>query len=102
MDFAADIDGVFFSDFAQEVSYERNGTTYTVKAIMGDEKIDEDGAVVVDAVTTVYVAESQLKELGLNEPKPHDVIDGKWEVENRIYSAGIYTLGCYAKTRLKP
>ncbi len=102
MDFTADIDGVFFSDFAQSVNYERNGTTYTVKAIITDEKIDEDSAVAVDAVTIVYVAESELNSLGIGEPQPHDVIDGKWEVETRTYNAGIYALGCYARTRLKP
>lgn len=96
----SDLEGIVFNldEFAETVTYKQNGVENTVKVIFMANDIDnEDGNTAVDSTITVFMSNSYRI-----EPKPHDLIDNKWEVWQRKYDGGIWILTCYENERIKP
>jgi len=97
-----DIDDVFFTDFAETVTYERNGKVHQVQAVFGEQKLDEEEAIDVEARTEIFLKQKELDDLGLGGPPPHDLIAEEWKVEARELNDGVWKLSCYKSVRPRP
>jgi len=95
----SDLDSVFFSDeFAETVEYAQDGNLFPVSAIILERSLDENETIDIESQAEILIRESELNDWGI-EPKPHDLINNKWEVEQRSLNFGVYKLFCYASVR---
>ena len=94
-----DVDDIFMNidEFAEDATYSQDGANYSVRVIVGENDIDHDADISVLSVATIYMSDSY----GIR-PKPHDIINDKWEVWERKFQDGLWILTCYEKERVKP
>jgi len=96
---------VFFDDingFAENLTYTQGGISVNIPGIINEVILDNPIEGFVEKQANIIIDEAQLIASGIAEPKPHDLINGVWEVMERTKNIGVYKLVCTSALRPKP